>query len=155
MAEAVLVTALVLFVQLADSWLRYLPFVLIAALTVKALLLFAATLPIERRCFTTLLPDDAFFDSRPQSYYIALMPLVIGPGHFMLWVDGRPVHSWAERFSRLYLPVMFFFIYRYVPMGARTFFEHRRTMRESQMMDEQLRSLERHNRAMLDATKVK
>ncbi len=247
MAEAVLVTALVLFVHLADSWLRYLPFaarlddaikqrlrrrliawsiavapiyfaifvklgiialsykiilmigwipfVLISLLTVKGrmlqhlfvvgmsmlwilmqnnwasiinvlffldepestflilhsidyLILFAATLPIERRYFSTLLPDDAFFDNRPQSYYITLMPLVIGLGHLLLWADEQLVHSWAERFSRLYLPVMFFFIYRYVLAGAQTFFEHRRTMRKSQMMDEQLRALERHNRAM-------
>lgn len=114
------------------------------------MILYAAAMPIARRYFTTLLPDDEFFENRPQSYYITFMPLVIGVGHLFLWADERLFHPWAERFSRLYLLLMFFFIYRYVLAGAQTFFEHRRTMRSSQMIDEQLRSLERHNRAMLD-----
>ncbi|MBQ9479826.1 MAG: sensor histidine kinase [Selenomonadaceae bacterium] len=121
--------------------------------SIMYLTLFALLLPIERRYFTTLLPNAQFFDNRPQGYYIAFLPIVIGLGHFMLWADERLIHSWAERFSRLSLLLIFFFLYRYVLMGARTFFAHKRTMRENQLAQEQLRSLERHNRTMLSNQK--
>ena len=113
------------------------------------LILFAVLLPIERRYFTTLLPGSQFFDSRPQGYYIAFLPIVIGLGHFMLWADDQLLHSWAERLSRLSLLLIFFFIYRYVLMGARTFYAHNRTMHENQLAQEQLNTLEQNNRTML------
>ena len=112
------------------------------------LILFAALLPIERRYFTKLLPDGSFFDSRPQGYYIAFLPIVIGLGHFMLWADDRLIHPWAERLSRLSLLLIFFFLYRYVLMGAQTFYAHNRTMRENQLAQEQLNTLEQNNRTM-------
>lgn len=112
------------------------------------LALFVVMLPIEWKYFKTLLPSEQFFDSRPQGYYIAFLPIVIGLGHFMLWADAALFHSWLERFSRLALLLMFFFIYKYVLTEAQTFFDHKRTLRENQLGREQLRSLENHNRTM-------
>ena len=63
--------------------------------SIEYLILFVALLPIARRCFLTLLPADAFFDNRPQSYYIALMPFVLVFGHLLLWADER--HNRAMR----------------------------------------------------------
>ena len=131
-------------------WLDRPESVILIIHSIEYLILFVVLLPLERRCFLTLLPADAFFENRPQSYYIALMPFVLGLGHLLLWADERLLHSWGERLSRLYLLPVFLFLWRYILAGAQRFFEHRRTMRESRMMEEQLSALERHNRAMRD-----
>ena len=131
-------------------WLDRPESVILIIHSIEYLILFVVLLPLERRCFLTLLPADAFFENRPQSYYIAVMPFVFGFGHLLLWADERLLHSWGERLSRLYLLPVFLFLWRYILAGAQRFFEHRRTMRESRMMEEQLSALERHNRAMRD-----
>ncbi|MBR1396732.1 MAG: GHKL domain-containing protein [Selenomonadaceae bacterium] len=121
---------------------------IIFAHSVSYLLLFIIMLPVERHYFMHILPQNSFWDSRPQGYYIVLLPIIIGAGHFILWADGQLIHSWPERFSRLYLIFAFFFIYKYVLTGANTFYEHGKTLRKMQLLKEQVSSLECSNKLM-------
>lgn len=121
---------------------------LLAIHSLLYLILFGAMLPIERHFFKDLIPNRFLFENRPQGFYIALMPTVISLGHVLLWADDRLVHSWAERISRLGLIVAFLFIWEYVLVGARIFFDHKKTLRNHKLIEAQLASLEHQNRTM-------
>lgn len=86
-----------------------------------------------------------FFEERPQGWYIALLPIAIGAGHFLLWADGQLFHSWAERFSRFYLIVMFFFIYKHVLTVSKNFYEQQKIMSEKNFFERQVKSLAYYN----------
>ena len=109
------------------------------------LLLFVAALPIVGRCFVNLLPSREFFDLRPQGLYVAILPLVIVSGHLMRIADDVLVHSWAERFSRIYLPLMFFFFYRYILTAAKNFYDLQKLERNKIRLEEQLTALKEYN----------
>lgn len=63
--------------------------------SINFLILFAIFLPLERKIFINLLPEENFFDNQPYGKYIVLVPFLIVSGILILWVD-----SWQERFSR-------------------------------------------------------
>lgn len=112
-------------------------------------LLILALLPIERRFFQNLLPPEQFFAARPYGYYIAAMPFIVLFSHFFLLADGNLIHSWQERFSRLVLPVLFFFLYRYVLLSGREFYDYRKGIRNAKRIEEQLSFLEKRYRLAL------
>ena len=109
------------------------------------LLLFAIFLPTCGRFFRNMLPAREFFDFRPQGIYIALLPLVIVSAPLIQIADGVLVHSWAERFSRMYLPPVFFFFYRYILKAAENFYDLQRLERNKIRLEEQLTALKEYN----------
>ena len=113
------------------------------------LLLILALIPMERRVFKNLLPSEQFFATRPYGYYIAAMPFVVLFSHFFLLADGEFITSWRERFSRLVLPVSFFFLYRYVLLSGREFYNHRNEILNAKRVEEQLSFLEKRYRLAL------
>lgn len=104
--------------------------------------------PLERRLFSNLIPSKEFFALRPLGIYIALLPLIILSGHLLLLADGRLWHSWTERLSRIYLPLVFFFFYRYILIASKKFYSEQRADRNSQLLRGQLSSLEGYSRLM-------
>ena len=112
------------------------------------LLWFVLAWPLAHRLFANLLPSREFFDLRPIGIYIAFLPLVIISGHLLLMADDRLWHSWTERLSRIYLPLVFFFFYRYVLIASKTFYAHQRTEQNHQILCGQLEALEEYSRLM-------
>lgn len=109
------------------------------------LILFVIFLPICGSFFVRLLPSREFFDLRPIGIYIAILPLVIVSGHIIRIADDVLVHSQAERLSRIYLPIVFFFFYRYILLAAKGFYDLQRLERNKQRLDEQLSALKNYN----------
>ena len=112
------------------------------------LLWFALAWPLERRMFSDLMPSREFFDLRPMGIYIAFLPMAVLSGHLLLMADGRLWHSWTERLSRIYLPLAFFFFYRYVLVASRDFYAQQRTEETHRLLGGQLSSLEGYSRLM-------
>lgn len=117
------------------------------------LLAFTILLPIYGLYFSKLLPSREFFDLRPIGIYIAVLPLVIVSGHLIRLADNVFVHSTAERLSRFYLPIVFFFFYRYILSAAQSFYEIQRLKRNKQRLEEQLSTLKEYNLLIRDNQK--
>ncbi len=113
------------------------------------LILFLLMLPVERRFFLKLLPQENFFESYGK--FIALFPLIIISGSLILWVQEPMVHSWAERFSRLYIPFVFLFFYRHVVESTKQLYEQRQTNQNLRRMEEQVTALSEYNRMVKES----
>ena len=109
------------------------------------LLAFIIFLPVCWKFFIKLLPSREFFDFRPQGICIAILPLTIMSGHLILLADDILVHSWAERLSRIYLPLIFFFFYRYILLAAKNFYDLQRSERNKILLEEKLTRLKEYN----------
>lgn len=109
------------------------------------LLLFALFLPICGRCFVKLLPSREFFNQRTIGIYIAVFPLIIVSGHLIRLADGLLIHSLAERISRIYLPVAFFFFYRYIILLTNNFYAMKQIKRNQERLEAQLFALKEYN----------
>ena len=114
--------------------------------SVVYLLLFAICLPIERRCFVKLLPPKKFFDDYGK--HVAFLPFMMIFSVVILWAQEPLIHSWAERFSRFYLPFVFFFFYRHVLITTEQLYERRLTNQTLRLMKNQLGALSEYNRLM-------
>lgn len=112
-------------------------------------LLFLIFLPLERNFFSKLMPHENFFDDYGK--FIAFLPLIAISGTLLLWIQEPVVHSWAERFSRIYIPFIFLFFYRYVLNSAKKADDTRLLNRNLRRMQEQLTVLKEYNRLMQDS----
>ena len=109
------------------------------------LLLFAISFPLFKNFFVKLLPSREFFYLRPQGIYIAILPLIIVSAHIIRIADDVLVHSWEERLSRIYLPLIFFFFYRYILSAAKNFYDMQRLERNKILLEEKLSELKEYN----------
>lgn len=109
------------------------------------LLLFVIFLPICGRYFINLLPSREFFDLKPIGIYVAILPLIISSSHIIRIADGVLVHSDWERLSRIYLPLVFFFFYRYILNAAKNFYDLQRLERNKQRLEDRLMVLKEYN----------
>lgn len=109
------------------------------------LLLFMISLPFTVKFFIKLLPSREFFDLRPQGWYIAFLPLIIVSAHLIRIADDILVHSFAERLSRIYLPLVFFFFYRYILSAAKNFYDLQRLERNKALMEDKLSELKKYH----------
>ena len=109
---------------------------------------FVLAWPLARRLFSNLMAAKEFLDLRPLGIYIAFLPLFIVLGHILLLADARLWHSWQERLSRIYLPLVFFFFYRYVLIASKNFYTRRHIEQNHQLLRGQLSSLEGYSRLM-------
>lgn len=107
---------------------------------------FILLLPLERLIFSKLLPSSEFFEQRPIGFYIAILPFAILSAHWILLADSTLWHSWEERLSRLVLPIIFFFFYRYVLVATSHFLDKKRLSRNAKILSQQLLSLEDYQR---------
>lgn len=117
------------------------------------LLLFTIFLPIYGRYFMNLLPSREFFAMRPIGIYIAILPLIISSAHLIQIADDILVHSDAERLSRIYLPLVFFFFYRYILNAARNFYDLQRLERNKQRLEDRLMILKEYNALTMENQK--
>lgn len=107
--------------------------------------IFLFLLPVERKIFKKIwLPKD-FFYIRPQSIYISILPLIILLAHFIRLADDVLVHSWAERFSRIYLPFIFLFFYKYILETTRMFYKIKKFQNLQLKMKDKLDELRNYN----------
>ena len=112
--------------------------------------IFLFLLPIERNFFKKIwLPKD-FFDLRPQSIYVSILPLIILLAHFIRLADDVLVHSWTERFSRIYLPFIFLFFYRYILETSRMFYKTKRFQNLQLKMKDRLLELRNYNKFLTE-----
>ena len=109
------------------------------------LALFAVSLPLLRKLFLGLLPSREFFNLRPQGWYIALLPLIIVSGHLIRIADDTLIHSFYDRLSRIYLPIVFFMFYRYILSAAENFYDLQRLERNKSLLQEKLTTLKDYN----------
>lgn len=107
-------------------------------------LLFLVCLPVERKLFTKLLPPKKFFDSYGK--LIAFFPFLMTFGVLVLWAQEPMIHTWQERFSRFYLPFVFFFFYRHILITTEQLNEQQHTTQNLRRMNEQIHALEEYNR---------
>ena len=117
--------------------------ILIEATTYLAL--FALSVPLCSIIFVKLLPGRELFDMRPQGIYFALLPLIICSAHLIRLADDVLVHSQAERLSRIYLPPVVFFMYRYILSAAKNFYDMQRLERTKTQLEEQLDALKEYH----------
>ena len=82
------------------------------------------------------------------------MPLIISSAHLIRLADGVFVHSLAERLSRIYLPLVFFFMYRYISSAAKNFYELQRLERNKTRLEEQLTALKNYD-SLMEANRKK
>ncbi|MBQ7704545.1 MAG: GHKL domain-containing protein [Selenomonadaceae bacterium] len=111
---------------------------------------FVVLLPIIKYFFEGMTDAETIFQDRLQGKYLALLPALLGIGHFLLWQDEYLWHSWSERISRLYLIFGFFCIYQYILIGTKNFNEAQKVLREQQLLEEQLEYLEQHNQLIAE-----
>ncbi len=122
---------------------------LIIVHAVTYLLLFVLCLRIERRFFAKMLPPKKFFDDYGK--IVAVLPLVMIFGVLILWAQEPLIHTWQERFSRFYLPFVFFFIYRHIMLTTEQLQEQRRTEQNLRRTKDQLAALGEYNRLMQES----
>lgn len=145
-----------LWVMLQHNWISILDVIFFSAAPLQELFLFHSAayvaisimaLTLVRKFFNNEIVKifAPFFDERPQGLYIALLPIFIGAGHFLLWADAELIHSWAERFSRIYLLFALFFIYRHSLTVAQNFSENQKTLHKKNFFEKQLNSLTEYN----------
>ena len=118
------------------------------------LALFGISLPLCSVFFVKLLPGRELFDLRPQGIYFALLPLIISAAHLIRLADDVFVHSLAERLSRIYLPLVVFFMYRYILVAAENFYKLQRLERNKTRLEEQLASLKQYD-SLMEANRKK
>ncbi|GEM_PF-486220 len=84
------------------------------------LLLYLLLLPVERHFFRTLLSVGLlpFFRETSFGWGIAILPLLILLLPLALILDMTFVHPWQERICRMFLPLIFFFLYRSILHAA-------------------------------------
>ena len=113
------------------------------------LILFGVCLPIERRYFVKLLPPEKFFAD--YGALVAFLPMIMTLGVILLWSQEPMSHSWQERFSRFYLPFVFFFFYRYILLTNEHLQEEKLAKQNFRLMKEQLTALSEYNRLMQES----
>ena len=113
------------------------------------LILFGVCLPIERRYFVKLLPPEKFFAD--YGALVAFLPMIMTLGVILLWSQEPMIHSWQERFSRFYLPFVFFFFYRYILLTNEHLQEEKLAKQNFRLMKEQLTALSEYNRLMQES----
>lgn len=107
------------------------------------LILFALFLPLAKKFFLKILPPKKFFEDYGKS--VAFLPFIMTVGVILLWAQEPLIHTWQERFSRFYLPFVFFFFYRYILKTTEQLQEQRRTAQNLRLMQEQLSTLSEYN----------
>ena len=110
------------------------------------LILFVVTFPVEKYIFSRLLPPKELFKSRPQAMYISFLPLIIILPFIIRLADDVLLHSWEERFSRICLPFMFFFLYVYILNSTKNFYRQKIFERLNQRLKENLFALKEYNK---------
>ena len=113
------------------------------------LLLFACSLPLEWRYFMKLLPPKRFFVD--YGAFVAFLPFITTIGIVILWSQEPLIHSWQERFSRFYLPFVFFFFYRHILLTNEHLQEEKLAKQNFRLMKEQLTALSEYNRLMKES----
>ena len=101
---------------------------------------FAVLFPWERRIFARILPYPKIFAELPLKNILAFFPLILLAPPLLMLADGELWHSWEERLSRLYLPLVFFLCYRYGISVARDFHGFARGKRKAELLREELAS---------------
>ncbi|MBE8951075.1 MAG: hypothetical protein SR3Q1_10870 [Quinella sp. 3Q1] len=110
------------------------------------LMLFTVSLPLARRFFVNLLPPKKFF--KDYGKFVAFLPFAMIIPVLLLWLQEPLIHSWQERVSRFYLPIVFFFFYRHILLTSEQLQEQKRTEQNFKRMQEQLTVLKEYNRLM-------
>lgn len=114
------------------------------------LIWFTLLLPVEWRFFKNILPDAALLARKPWGIYIALLPFLMLSGHIVLIADAQLWHSWAERISRLCLPMAFVFAYRYIVEAAGQFYDRSLNRHNGEIMQREISYLEEYRQLMQD-----
>lgn len=119
---------------------------IIFAHAIVYLMIFVVSLPLARRFFVNLLPPQKFFEDYGK--FVAFFPFAMIIPVLLLWSQEPLIHSWQERLSRFYLPIVFFFFYRHILLTTEQLQEQKRTELNFKRMQEQLTVLKEYNRLM-------
>ena len=122
---------------------------IIFAHAIVYLMLFAASIPLARRFFVNLLPPNKFFEDYGK--FVAFFPIAMIIPVLILWSQEPLIHSWQERLSRFYLPIVFFFFYRYILQTNEKLQEEKFAKQNFRLMKEQLTALSEYNRLMQES----
>ncbi|WP_027406228.1 GHKL domain-containing protein [Anaerovibrio sp. RM50] len=112
--------------------------------TLMNILLFVLLLPIERRIFSNLLPQDEFFRDKNIGLYIASLPLTIFFAHIIVTTGNTLLSTWEERLSRFYLPLVFLCCYHYVQIAAKQYKDKKILLVDNQQLSHEMVSLVEH-----------
>ena len=80
---------------------------IIFAHAIVYLMIFVVSLPFAKRFFVNLLPPQKFFEDYGK--FVAFFPIAMIIPVLLLWLQEPLIHSWQERVSRFYLPIVFSF----------------------------------------------
>lgn len=117
------------------------------------ILWFTLFLPFSRPYFRKFLSLSDFWNSGGGRYYVAFLPLVILIGPMLLQADDNLIHSWSERLYRLFLPVAFFVVGRYILVAAMEYSDYRRAVTLKERLSERLTFLKKRQQLMIKEQK--
>lgn len=120
---------------------------LIAYQTLFFLLCFLLTLPLSYRLFQNLMPSRRLINDLPFGYYIAFLPFTIWFAMLpMFMVNAFPSLNNAP--SRLFLPILFFLLYRYTVLERENQKAQAKQANDNKLMTQQLHALQNYTLLM-------
>ena len=101
----------------------------------------------ERKLFLNMLPSNALLDNK-FGWYAAIMPMTMVFGFTLMIADGRYPHDLREQFSRFWIPLFFFLMYRSMSISTRQIEERNRREHDNERLRQRLESLREYNLMM-------
>ena len=118
------------------------------------LMIFLIILPLSMKLFNKIVPPREFFNIFPQAKFLAMLPTIILSAHFIRLADDILIHSWEERFSRLYLPFIFIFFHRYILMMTKKFYKQKKFEIYEENVKEKIMELSNYNKFLIKIQKT-
>ena len=101
----------------------------------------------ERKLFMNILPSNDLLDNK-FGWYAAIMPMTMVFGFTLMIADGRYPHDLREQFSRFWIPLFFFLMYRSMSISTRQIEERNRREHDNERLRQRLESLREYNLMM-------
>lgn len=114
-------------------------------LSIIYLILFFALLPVEKKLFLNIFPDEEFFSNKKLKYFTSLFPFAIFIWTVIPIVEVTFLQTWQEKFSRIIILIFFFLIYRSFAISTRKFEEEQRAEKISRLEKQQILQLQEQN----------
>ena len=126
-----------------------LPINILVLHNVLYLTMFFVLIGLERKMFLNILPAKSMLENQ-FSWYAASMPMAIVIGIMFLMADGTYPHGLREQFSRLFIPLFFFLVYRSMSISTRQIDDRNRRAHDNERIARRLEELRDYNLMMQD-----
>ena len=118
------------------------------------LTIFLIILPLSDKLFNKIVPPQEFFKIFPHTKFLVMLPAIIMSAHFIRLSDDNLIHSLEERISRLYLPFVFIFFYKYMMIMTKKFYVQKNFEIYEENAKEKIKELSRYNKFLMKMQKT-